>query len=81
MFPEVEYWSIIKYLDKKKLCRKEILEELRNVYGSESLSKTTVYFGVSEFKNGRSSVTDEPRPGFRTEISEVMTCLSNYSSY
>ena len=67
MLPEVEYRSVIKHFVKKKLCGKEILEELQSVYGSESPSKTSVYFWVSEFKNGRSSVTDEPQTPLRLQ--------------
>ena len=70
MLLEVEYRAVIKYLTKKQLSGKQILEELQNTYGSESPSKTTVYYWVSEFKNGRTSVTDESRCGRPTEISD-----------
>ena len=48
MLPEVEYRAVIKYLTKKKLSGKQILEELQCTYGGESPSKTSVYYWVSE---------------------------------
>ena len=70
MFLPVEFRSVIKFLVLKKLSAKEIIEELNNVYGDESPSKTTVYDWIAQFRH---SVLDEKSPGRPTEISEKVT--------
>ena len=43
----VEFRAIIKYLLKKQMNGKEIINELIQVYGEGSPSKTTVYYWIN----------------------------------
>ena len=42
MLPEVEYRAVIKYLTKKQLSGKQILEELQNTYGRETVAENEI---------------------------------------
>lgn len=78
----VEFRSILKYLMKKGMSAKEIIEEFRIVYKEESPSKTFVYKWMAEFRNGRANVLDENVGGRPIEIGdckeqEIVTTIHN----
>ena len=67
---EVEFRAIVRYLQPKGLTGAQIIEDLREVYEDESLSKSFVYNWLREFNSGIISVFDERCGGRRTEIWE-----------
>jgi len=58
-----QYRSVNRFLFLEGISRSEIKERLDAVYGDSSPSMATVKNGLNEFKRGRTSVFDEPRPG------------------
>lgn len=63
-----QYRSVIRFLVLKGKTRDEIKEELDAVYGDASPSLATVKRWFNDFKRGRTSVFDEPRPGRPNEV-------------
>ncbi|XP_071084006.1 protein GVQW3-like [Haliotis cracherodii] len=55
--------AVIKYLYKKGLTPNAIYEDMLSTLGEDAPSYATVKRWVAEFKRGRSSTYDEPRPG------------------
>ena len=66
----VEYRSVIKFLVLRRVDSQEIIKQLRDVYGINCPSKTTVYDWIAQFKRGRTTVFDEERPGRPVEIDQ-----------
>lgn len=58
-----QYRSVIRFLFLSGKTCEEIKPILDGVYGTHSPSRTTVYHWFAEFRRGRTSVFDEPRPG------------------
>ncbi|XP_071083880.1 protein GVQW3-like [Haliotis cracherodii] len=55
--------AVIKYLYKKGLTPNVIYEDMLSTLAEDVPSYATVKRWVAEFKRGRSSTDDEPRPG------------------
>lgn len=66
----VQYRSVIRFLFLKGKSREEIIAELSAVYGDECPSKATIYRWFNSFRDGRTSVLDEEKPGRPGEIAE-----------
>ena len=58
-----QYRSVIRFLFLEGKSRSEIKQRLDAVYGDSSPSEATVKNWFNEFRRGRTSVFDEPRPG------------------
>lgn len=54
---------LIKYLCKKNMTNTEIYDDLRATLGETAVKRTFVFQWAKRFKDGRSSVQDDPRPG------------------
>jgi len=54
---------MIFYDFKVGLSQKECIEQLRSTFGNDSPSQRTVYQWLSEFKRGRSDLSDEKHEG------------------
>lgn len=65
---KIEYRAVIKFLTKQGKSVQNILEEMESVYGDSCPGKTMVYKWHSLFKQGRTSLEDDPRPGRSTEV-------------
>jgi transposase len=59
----MEQRATIKFCVKLKKRATETFEMLRNAYGEESLSRTTVFEWHKMFKEGRESLQDGERKG------------------
>ena len=53
----------IKFLHFQGYPGNEIFEQLKEMYGDESLCKAQVYFWIGEIKRGRTDLSDAPHPG------------------
>ena len=58
-----KYRAVIEFLFLEGLKAKEIYERMLKVYKDSSPSISTVERWVAEFKRGRTSLEDDPRPG------------------
>ena len=73
--------AIIFFLWKEGNASSNIAERLSIVFGDKALKRTTVYEWVSRFKDGRSSLEDNPRPGrpvsscTHENITKVKDCI------
>lgn len=65
---DLEKRAVIKYFYIKGLTPSEIKKEMDDTLKDSSPSYTTVKRWVSEFKKGRTSTKDEPRPGRPVEV-------------
>lgn len=63
-----QYRSVIRFLFLKGKSRAEIKVDLDAMYGGASPSLATIKRWFNEFKNGRTSVFDEDRPGRPNEV-------------
>ncbi|KAJ7316098.1 hypothetical protein JRQ81_002260 [Phrynocephalus forsythii] len=63
MMNKIEARSVIKFLHLKGNNARQIHDEMKAVYGDESLSYDTVVKWKRNFQNGHMSLTDEPRAG------------------
>ena len=68
---KVEFRAVIKHFFLKGLKPKDIKAELDEVHGESAPSFATVYNWFNEFKRGRTSTTDEQRPGRPVEVSSI----------
>ena len=59
----IEFRAVIKFLTKEGAKAKEIHWCISDVYGDSSLKYSTVAKWSAEFKRGRDSLEDDPRPG------------------
>ena len=65
---KIEYRAVIKFLTKQGKSVQNVLEEMESVYGDSCLGKTMVYKWHSLFKQGRTSLEDDPRAGRSIEV-------------
>lgn len=56
----LEQRFVIKYLLRKETKPKDIIKELKNVYGDEAYSSASIYFWISELKSGREDLLITP---------------------
>ena len=59
----IEFRAVIKFLTKEGAKAKEIHRCMADVYGDSSPKYSTVTKWSAEFKRGRDSLEDDPRPG------------------
>ena len=59
----IEFRAVIKFLTKEGAKAKEIHRHMADVYGDSSQKYSTVAKWSAEFKRGRDSLEDDPRPG------------------
>ena len=70
----IEFRAVIKFLTNKGAKAKEIHRHMADVYGDSSPKYSTVAKWSAEFKRGRDSLEDDPRPGCPADvISQEMT--------
>ena len=55
--------AVIQYLHKKGLTPKDVHNDMVATLGKDAPSYATVKRWVAEFKRGRQSLEDDPRPG------------------
>lgn len=60
---KIEQRAVIKYLVKKGLNATEIKNDMQEVLGESAPSYRVIAFWSSQFKRGRESIEDDPRPG------------------
>jgi len=53
--------AVIEFLIKEEIPATEIHQRLQRVYGSVCMGASSVQRGVKHFKNGNTSIQDEPR--------------------
>ena len=58
----IEFRAVIKFLTKEGAKAKEIHRRMADVYGDSSPKYSTVAMWSAEFKRGRDSLEDDPRP-------------------
>ena len=59
----IEFRAVIKFLTKEGVKAKEIHRRMADVYGDSNRKHSTVAKWSAEFKRGRDSLEDDPRPG------------------
>ena len=64
----IQFRAVIKFLTKEGAKAKEIHRCMADVYGDSSPKYSTVATWSSEFKHGRDSLEDDPRPGRPTDV-------------
>ena len=64
----IEFRAVIKFLTKQGAKAKEIHRRMANVYGDSSPKYSTVAKWSAEFKRGRDSLEDDPRPGCPADV-------------
>ena len=64
----IEFRAVIKFLSKEGAKAKEIHRRMADVYGDSSSKYSTVAKWSAEFKRGRDSLEDDPRPGRPTDV-------------
>ena len=64
----IEFRAVIKFLTKEGAKAKEIHRRMADVYGDSSLKYSTVAKWSAEFKPGRDSLEDDPRPGRPADV-------------
>ena len=60
--------AVIKFLTKEGAKSKEIHRRMADVYGDSSPKYSTVAKWSAEFKHGRDSLEDDPRPGRPADV-------------
>ena len=60
----IEFRAVIKFLTKEDAKVKEIHRRMADVYGDSSPKYSTVAKWSAEFKRGRDSLEEDPRPGW-----------------
>ena len=68
----IEFRAVIKFLTKEGAKAKEIHRCMADVYGDSSPKYSSVAKRSAEFKRGRDSLEDDPRPGPADVISQEM---------
>src|SRR6476619_5411601 len=61
--------AVIRYLGLKNLSPKEIHEDMTATLGEDAPSYSMVKKWAAEFKRGRQSLEDDPRPGRSVTVS------------
>ena len=64
----IEFRAVIKFLTKKGAKAKEIHWHMADVYGDSSPKYSTVAKWSAEFKRGRDSLEDNPKPGRPADV-------------
>ena len=64
----IEFGAVIKFLTKEGAKAKEIYRRMADVYGGSSPKYSTVAKWSEEFKRGRDSLEDDPRPGRPADV-------------
>ena len=64
----IEFRAVIKFLTKEDAEAKEIHRRMADVYGDSSPKYSTVAKLSAEFKRGRDSLEDDPRPGRPADV-------------
>ena len=64
----IEFRAVIKFLTKERAKAKEIHWRMADVYGDSSPKYSTVAKWSAEFKHGRDSLEDNPRPGRPADV-------------
>ena len=68
----IEFRAVIKFLTKEGAKPKEIHWRMADVYGDSSPKYSTVAKWSAEFKRGRDSLEDDPRPGRPADVISQM---------
>jgi transposase len=68
-----EQRPVVRFLWAKGLHAKDIHKEMFPVYGRKCLSRKAVHNWAEKFSQGRSEVSDNPRPGRPVEIATEAT--------
>jgi len=55
--------AVIQILSAEGVIETDIYSRMKNVYGTECMSRTAFYRWCSDFRHGRVSTADMPRPG------------------
>ena len=63
-----EFRAVIKFLTKEGAKAKEIHWRMADVYDDSSLKYSTLAKWSAEFKRGRDSLEDDPRPGCPADV-------------
>ena len=73
----IEFRAVIKFLTKEGAKAKEIHRRMADVYGDSCLKYSTVAKWSAEFKHGRDSLEDDPRPGRPADVisQEMIDCV------
>jgi histone-lysine N-methyltransferase SETMAR len=58
-----QFRALIYYDFKSNLTQQQCLERLHTAFGECAPSRTTIFHWYAEFKRGRGSLEDDPRPG------------------
>lgn len=69
MLLKLEHRAVTKFLTKHRKNKKTIKEEMDSAYLESAPSLSTIQKWSSEFKRGRESIEDDPRPGRPVEAS------------
>ena len=64
----IEFRAVIKFLTKEGAKAKDIHRRMADVYGDSSPKYSTVAKWSAEFKRGRDSLEDDPRPGHPADV-------------
>ena len=64
----IEFRTVIKFLTMEGAKAKEIHRRIADVYGESRPKYSTVAKWSAEFKRGRSSLEDDPRPGRSADV-------------
>lgn len=64
----MEFRYVIRYLLRKEYSLADIVNEMETTYGDKSPRYPFIARWVREYKNGRGSVADMPKPGRPLEI-------------
>ena len=64
----IKFRAVIKFLTKEDAKAKEIHPRMADVYGDSSPKYSTVAKWSAEFKRGRDSLEDDPRPGRPADV-------------
>ena len=64
----IEFRAVIKFLTKEDAKAKEIHRRMADVYGDSSPKYSTVAKWSAEFKRGRDSLENDPRPGRPADV-------------
>lgn len=73
-FKQFEIRSTIRFFALQGESAVKVFENLQKVYGDSTPSYTTVSRWVTQFKCGRQSVEDEPRPGRPIAVTDDFMC-------
>ena len=73
----IEFRAVIKFLTREGAKAKEIHWHMTDVYGDSSPNYSTVAKWSAEFKSGRDSLEDDPRPGHPADVNsqEMINCV------